>query len=535
MSTGRYQSRLFSYLSQQSLRLQDKANQAWRQVKIATVWGVQIALYPIYFAFQSTRLVNRQLRQAVRQVVPQLKAVQQGFQEGFQAGKIQVSEAAQPLLTADTPIRNTLETVQALLSDWSPISSPPDRFSPNQASQSHPSERSMAKGAIALAPGHPLIQGSSSQPITHQGDHSDTSIPTHITAQPAPSSAIQIRGIASLLDNKGLVLVTVDNQILDILPVEQQAYLQRRVTWEVANYWRQRRVLGGMTGQHSLKGSFPVSNFLPLPSDRPNALLPIRGFHRLMAWMQSSPVAIATNLFQESQLALLHAAESQAIANLPASERALRSAELPWLSLEEAFGDLFRRSAQAQQPTNLGWRDRIKTHATELVQRPARAITRLLQGSSVHHPASSPSSSSTPPPTSPQPWLTMENLFGGKRQSSAKTPEWELFDTTTPKQITKKAVSIGNRGRATHPVLSSSPDLTHSTAIAPQESTSATVTTSPSEPQDSAITTTYIDAEVKLVTYVKHPLEQLLEWLDQGMVWIEEKLAQVLKWLRNLV
>jgi hypothetical protein len=41
------------------------------------------------------------------------------------------------------------------------------------------------------------------------------------------------------------------------------------------------------------------------------------------------------------------------------------------------------------------------------------------------------------------------------------------------------------------------------------------------------------EAEVTGVTYETHPLEQLLKWLDSGMLWIEQKLADVWHWVRR--
>ena len=47
-----------------------------------------------------------------------------------------------------------------------------------------------------------------------------------------------VRGIASELTNRNLVLVTDENKILDILTSQQQGKLQNRIIKEVANYWQ---------------------------------------------------------------------------------------------------------------------------------------------------------------------------------------------------------------------------------------------------------------------------------------------------------
>jgi len=35
--------------------------------------------------------------------------------------------------------------------------------------------------------------------------------------------------------------------------------------------------------------------------------------------------------------------------------------------------------------------------------------------------------------------------------------------------------------------------------------------------------------------YVKHPLEQLLEWLDRAMLWLENFLMIVWRWVQQLL
>jgi hypothetical protein len=45
----------------------------------------------------------------------------------------------------------------------------------------------------------------------------------------------------------------------------------------------------------------------------------------------------------------------------------------------------------------------------------------------------------------------------------------------------------------------------------------------------------WIEAHATVMGYVKHPLEQLLAWLDQAMLWLEELCIRVWRWLGQLV
>lgn len=48
------------------------------------------------------------------------------------------------------------------------------------------------------------------------------------------------------------------------------------------------------------------------------------------------------------------------------------------------------------------------------------------------------------------------------------------------------------------------------------------------------LTTTLIDTVATPIGYVKHPLERVLGWLDQAILWIETHAAQLWQWLGNL-
>jgi hypothetical protein len=124
------------------------------------------------------------------------------------------------------------------------------------------------------------------------------------TSLSAPA-AIFIRGVATQLEPRSLVLITNRNQILDILDADQQLILQQRIRWEVAHYCRYLRLRHQATQLDLVRSPRPHS---PVFSG-------VRRFYQLMAWMQQGSVAIATNLFKEADLA-----ESLSLALPPAPQ-----------------------------------------------------------------------------------------------------------------------------------------------------------------------------------------------------------------------
>ncbi len=447
MSTsGRYQSRLFSFFSQQSLRLKDKTGQAWRQVKLAAVWSTQIALYPVYALFQTGRLLGRQMGQASRQVLPRLQTVKQQI-----LNPPELIHSEPFALSADTPIHNLL------------------------------AER--------------------------RGE------------------GLAIQGFASSLANRGLVLVTIENDTLDVLTGAQQMQLQRQMIWEMANYWRYRKIQPPLEERTLLQGW--TNTFLPLPKERANLLPPIRAFRHLMAWIQLSSVAIAVNLFQESRLqesrlATLPSAPDPSLEDLP-----LRSAELPGSRINQAVHDLFNAPSSESLPL-LTW---VKRQATGLAEL-SKSLGNLLQNSGIvlynPLPKSEPEVSLVPP-ASPrmlpsQPWLKIEDFFGG-----------EFLGVTGSVNIVNRGYDVVQGTGARGAIASRYPeeiDFFDAANELTMRSPSSSAVNQFAK-NEGGIASTLLEAEVTEVSYEKHPLEQLLKWLDQGMLWIEQKLAQVWNWMHR--
>ncbi|MFP4120592.1 hypothetical protein [Coleofasciculus sp.] len=69
----------------------------------------------------------------------------------------------------------------------------------------------------------------------------------NLPTQVSQSSRVEIQDLASLLPTRTLVLVSIANEILDILTPEQQQKLAARISWELANLYRQWRLVANWT------------------------------------------------------------------------------------------------------------------------------------------------------------------------------------------------------------------------------------------------------------------------------------------------
>ncbi len=282
-SPGRYQSRLFNFINRRSVRLTDQFDSAVRHLKVAAVWGVQILLYPVYLLTQTALSAGRQLSSSAEAGWPKLKT-------------LTTKEAQKTPPVADTPIERVLSEVSTL--------SLPET---SELVVSHPGVLSVVSGQWSVG--------------KTEVDNQETTDKGQLTTDSAKlisDEGCVIQGVATLLATRTLVLVTVQNEILDILTPQQQQKLSSKISWEIADLMRQRRLT-----HSSEKKVAPRLTTL----DRPRVLLPMRLFWHLMAWVQTSPVAIAANLFGESILVYREASSSSQI--LPRRHLSQRRRQLP--------------------------------------------------------------------------------------------------------------------------------------------------------------------------------------------------------------
>jgi hypothetical protein len=235
-------------------------------------WTAQILLYPIYMMFQTVRLVGASLKQAIAL-------------EATTPPSHPASGQPTAILSADTPIQNALQAVQGFtLETELPVWVDPLSTIPIPVQPSHWSKRLLRIGTHFL----------------HLLRSTPSASPTQLPHSATPSSPA-IQAIASLLQTRTLVLVTNQNQVLDILTPEQQDQLRRRIAWETAHYGRYLHLRQVRRQTFARLEQKPVANN--------HVILPVRllqrGFRALMAWVQSSPLAVGANLFREADLASL--------------------------------------------------------------------------------------------------------------------------------------------------------------------------------------------------------------------------------------
>jgi hypothetical protein len=508
-SSSRYQSKLFNLLSRQVLHWREETARTIRKVKVAAVWGTQIVLYPIYALFQTARLTSRQFQQTVRRVLPRLQAAKQAIQQ-----EVDLPSRSHPAPKADTPIYKMLLAVRSfelpVSIDFSEAIALPTTEPIGSLTAAHDSETAIA----------PMQQGELVQHLPTEAEIAATSPFTTLTTaeqEAALANGTQsnhvvtaqskplVRGIASLLETRSLVLVTLDNHLLDILTSEQQMQLRQRMVWEVAHYWRYQRTL-----HSAVRPNHP----LPLPADNPRLLPPVRAFRQLMAWMQQGAIATALNLFQESSLLLATAptaAEHLETANPEEYHFAL---ERLWRRLSMPVLPALPTSNSVSWEEELAWEQTVEAGGAIVPMSPMQVVKSRLSGKApvVKHHASPKG-------------VVLRSPAGRVAKYQTQTGQLDRQVQSESGLMSQPNVAGSQRSDLMAPG-SMATNATEVLVSQPLHSELEQPIPASDEPP-------WIEIQATVIGYVKHPLEQVLEWLDVGMSWLETRVARLWQWMRD--
>lgn len=417
---GPYQSRFLNLITHHYRRWRDEMQRTVRQGATATVWTMQAVLFPFYAAAQAGRTLRQRLQPAQSQNTNKPNGL---------PGDRPSDTAIQNTLKSLPELESTLEFASPKLSIWQKFTAPVRSIV--AASRGWMGAPQNGISATPTAP--PQLR------FTFAA----------LDASSAPSST-EIRGLASQCDTRSLVLVTVQNQILDVLSAGQQAQLHQRLTQE-------------LMGQPAQPAIAPWKRVIPA-----QPLLPVRWLNQAILWMQQSPVALAANWFGESPPSLSSAPDE----TVPASA---------WQSLKQWM------MANVPQPGAI------------VLSQPDYE---LWDSAAIHRPSPPPNAVQTTGAIAPLPIGTVPR--------------------PVPSAIDGRS-STGSTPSLNQPAIAAS--LASIPQTVPQPATPTPLPTT--EEWD------WIDIDAQTVSYVKHPLEQVLEWLDNALLWLETQVTKLGQWLQR--
>ncbi|MBG1267107.1 hypothetical protein [Nostoc sp. WHI] len=568
-SSGHYQSKLFNFVHQQSRRVKQQWEQTFRHLQVATKWGVEILLYPVYLLFQSSETSGKTLH--TKEPQPSLK---------LQPNDPDLT----PDLTVDSLIQNVLEAVHYLSSDEA--ASIPAKIS-------EPFNPLVFLGVFRLK----FVYNNSKNNVSSPESSTITKNKAGILNPLQLENALQqhlpiVRGIATNLMNRNLVLVTADNEILDVLTLQQQAKLEDRIINEVAKYWQSslRHAARTPTGKQATR-SVPLVQPLVekerrvIAAKKETELLP--QIDRLLAKLTDSNPAEIPSLAEGTPKDLLHrdrllafldiaVAKLESNALVPVQERSHKIVKVAKTQLNIFLYGKEQVTARGEIAATA---DSLETNTLNLqaliegalnyffgvgsrkTLEPTTSDDRLpgkLLSSRIRK-ALSKSRQFENQDLTDDPWLTWNDLFGdtetvadkpvipSQSQNPALPSSFSVGHFPQNNSTVKQLKLESGLMRRKPPTSNLTSIQKTSRKVVSTKQTQARISQSKSENykgeilqqqfhQSSQVEAQpdWIETKATSTGYEKHPLEQLLEWLDYIMLWVEKRFVKVFQSLRQL-
>jgi hypothetical protein len=484
-SSSRYQSKVFNFLNQHSQRLTQQWENTIRHLQVATKWSVEALLYPLYQIFQPDELEGKRLQTKANQPQPQLQP-----------------ETHPP---ADAPIQHVLELIKNLPSAAASDSQTSHNLNPLAFLGNTMREVATRLGWGKAVKNQPHIESC-------------------ITQSPQPENTLlyhlpTVQGIAVKLDNRHFILVSEDNRVFDVLTTQQQVKLADKINSEVAEYWHSFKLVQAKREQEL----FPeIDRILTKLTSNTNP--GVAGFteSRLTENIQSYAGQILVVL--DTALAKLEAKtlvpvkqRSQEIIQLTKAQlhifiygkgsiKARRDITVNARDLENL---ILHISALIKAAINYFFRSReipkIADNKT-FPQLPTKPVNQVVKNNQLQESDLTADS-----------WLTWGDLFGGLAINEINVDEFnqikasDSFRDDTQQRLFKYKQSTKNtphfhdeHGRETE---------RHQYQLEPD----------------------WIETTATFLGYEKHPLEQILAWLDHVMLWIEMIFMNMIYFFKGLL
>ena len=507
--TGPYQSKFFNFLNRQSLKWRDRLETTARHLKVTVEWGVQILLYPAYLLVQAGRMAGQELKQVATRA--QLSAVAS-------------ADVPPPTTASDRPITKVLSAI-----DLSQENKP-------------------AIQAIAS-----LVESRRLVLVTAENSLLDVLSPEQ---QKTLLAGIR-REVANYCYDRRLAEAgkqKLPGAIPDFEGEQHKVLPPARWFWKVMR-WVQRSpvaIAANLFGESRLVVAPQPTDKLSLPS-RSTASVFVVNLDRQIAKWEIAPLATAKQLLQQFQTLSQHHFQSLVtkVGSAPsqlANPQAPIETTAPFSihALILAAVDYFFGQRSQQAGISGG-----RTAAKELAGRANTAFSKLLVGVTgiglgTENPRQLQPYSETVAETE-DPWLLWEDLF---TELSAPDPVTAASLPTERPASLPSGLPVPKQGKFTpwerlrHNLR---PDRSAKLGRSPRkvadnltkQEAAGLLAYNPPSPteivpamqESDAVETAFdwLEATVTSTGYVKHPLEQILAWLDRLVLWLEQLLAKLIR------
>lgn len=332
-----YQSRVFTFVNKRANQVKDNCTKGLRHLKVAVVWSGQILLSPLQWLARLTNIFQPQLPPPRPQQILTSQPV----------SDINIEQALELVEVAGYPIEIVQDSAIAL-----------DCYRSNALETRSHQPRQLAAPAQewqairAIAENSVLtVDRSVAEPMLRYRANASTAIDAHHSESRIAPPKKTIRGLGSLLSDRQLVLVTTENEILDILSIAQQQEIRRKIGLDIALAWHQWQTvkLAGDPQLNRLSGSDRLSltansNFISgIDRQQQRQISPPNLFERIADWFapkkqtqNSSPIqAESLRTTTQTSPARLSPAQYSFTPRPPQLDRQLDLPQLPPIRSED--------------------------------------------------------------------------------------------------------------------------------------------------------------------------------------------------------
>jgi hypothetical protein len=336
-----YQSRVFTFVNKRANQVKDSCVKGLRHLKVAVVWGGQILLSPLQWLARLTNILQPQLPPPPQRPILTSQPVSDiNIEQALEL----VEVAGYPILfqsgSANEIDRDSTIAFDCYRSDTLEASSPQSGgLAPAQEWQAI---RAVAENSVLT------VDRSVTEPMLRYRANPSTTVETyHSDSRIAPPKQT-IRGLGSLLSDRQLVLVTTENEILDILSIAQQQEIRRKIGLDIALAWHQWQTvkLAGDANANQLGGndrlSLTANSNLGGGTFEQRQLPPQNMFERFTDWLTRKQQPQTSSIRAEDLPATNQKASQQLppaaysfIPQPPKIDRYLDLPQLPPIQLED--------------------------------------------------------------------------------------------------------------------------------------------------------------------------------------------------------
>ncbi|HEY9799243.1 MAG TPA: hypothetical protein V6D25_02705 [Leptolyngbyaceae cyanobacterium] len=479
-SSGRYQSRFFNFVNQQSRRLTQRWETTFRNLQVATKWGVSALLYPVYLFLQST---DSSVKKLYTKEPPSSRLLPPDD-----------TVLSEPL-TTDRPILRVIESVQYL----------PD------AEIAATSTKSRLSHSLELFRSKFFPRRITQQKISQSLIIPNKTLETDTISRNLP----MVIGVASNVVNRQLVLVSIENQILDILTPQQQAKLTERIITEIGEYWQEQQLIA---------------------DEQQAQLLP--EINRILAKLTGeNSDTVATGVFNRLRIFNLldvAIAQLEETAIVPAQQRSLEIVRVAQAQLNIFLYGKEQLNSRKEIVGNSQSLANQKLNISALMEAAVNYFfgvpkNKLLESGFSQQDLPDITYHSQHEYFTDDPWLDWHDLYGESGNDSKKFMQSSAIKSSFP-----LGKSTGNKNQIETQQKAASNLGKKQKQTSKKQALAYTSKQTSSENQAEA-KPDWIDTTATVLGYEKHPVEYILEGLDYIILWVEQILVNIFYFLQGLL